>query len=380
MNESGLVVTNEHVVDEDVSVTVRLAAGGRYSGRVIDKHSTLDLAYVQIDSDRSFTPIAIGDSSNARVGDEVVAIGFPYFQDADAEPTVSTGIISARRDDRLQTDAALNPGNSGGPLLNMFGQVVGIVVSRVEYDREGRAIAGIGFAIPVNNVGTDIKEGSNKPARIPDTNELLGTPTPPPTRTPRPSATPEPTSIPFDIYCAEWREDVMEWLGQGHIYRIEVTGEINSKAPIHPELEKIKKELNYIVPGYGWCEKELFTFPVGILWTGKEKIVGYDAKYLLPGTYEYKIPIWGGYDENGKLEFLGYDKLADYNCPIGKNLRTQPSSYIFGWASSDEVGEVVRLVPGEPFTIHFTEENRRVYFSRSGYDGLCKGSLYRIGD
>ena len=73
------------------------------------------------------------------------------------EPTVSVGIISAKRDDRLQTDASLNPGNSGGPLLDMFGQVAGVVVSRVESTDTGRPVSGIGFAIPINSVKSGLR-------------------------------------------------------------------------------------------------------------------------------------------------------------------------------------------------------------------------------
>ena len=150
VNESGLVVTNKHVVDGSTQVSVRMASGIEYRGSVTQRHPTLDLAYVSIDSSRTFTPIAVGDSDEVRVGAEVIAIGFPLGSALGSEPTVSVGIISAKRDDTLQTDASLNPGNSGGPLLNMFGQVIGVVVSRVETDSAGRPISGIGFAIPIN--------------------------------------------------------------------------------------------------------------------------------------------------------------------------------------------------------------------------------------
>ena len=123
-----------------------MASGSEYRGIVTQRHPTLDLAYISIDSSRTFTPIAVGDSDEVRVGAEVIAIGFPLGSTLGSEPTVS--VISAKRDDRLQTDASLNPGNSGGPLLNMYGQVIGVVVSRVEEDSAGV----IGFAIPINEV------------------------------------------------------------------------------------------------------------------------------------------------------------------------------------------------------------------------------------
>ena len=152
INENGLTVTNRHVVEGNNRVAVRLATGEEYRGIVTERHPSLDLAYVEIDANRRFTPIAIGDSDKIRVGEDVIAIGFPLGRSLGLEPTVSVGIISAKRNNRLQTDASLNPGNSGGPLLDMFGQVAGVVVSRVETNKAGRPVTGIGFAIPINAV------------------------------------------------------------------------------------------------------------------------------------------------------------------------------------------------------------------------------------
>ena len=152
INENGLTVTNRHVVEGNNRVAVRLATGEEYRGSVTERHPSLDLAYVEIDANRRFTPIAIGNSDTIRVGDDVIAIGFPLGRSLGLEPTVSVGIISAKRNNRLQTDASLNPGNSGGPLLDMFGQAAGVVVSRVETNKAGRPVTGIGFAIPINAV------------------------------------------------------------------------------------------------------------------------------------------------------------------------------------------------------------------------------------
>ena len=132
VNESGLVVTNKHVVDGTSQVTLRLVSGENFQGRVSERHPSLDLAYIEVETDRVFTPLAIGDSNTIRVGEAVIAIGFPLGQTLGLEPTVSVGIVSAKRGGRLQTDASLNPGNSGGPLLDMFGQAVGVVASRVD--------------------------------------------------------------------------------------------------------------------------------------------------------------------------------------------------------------------------------------------------------
>ena len=119
-----------------------------------------------------------------RLGEEVIAIGYPLGGLLGDEPTVSVGIVSAKRDNRLQTDAALNPGNSGGPLVNSSGEVVGVVVSRLEQDRQGRPVAGIGFAIPINEVDVKDQGITQAPTPTPDPN---ATPAPPPEPTPTPA-------------------------------------------------------------------------------------------------------------------------------------------------------------------------------------------------
>ena len=178
VSHAGLVVTNLHVVQGMNSANIRMAEGGSYTANVVGQHPTKDLAYLQIDSGGSFTPIAIGDSDAIRVGESVVVIGFPIADQLGAEPTVSQGIISAKRDGFLQTDAPINPGNSGGPMLDHFGNVIGIVVSRVSQSG-GQDIAGIGFAIPVNEIRTNLG-GQVTPG------DVLPTPTPFPTIGPTP--------------------------------------------------------------------------------------------------------------------------------------------------------------------------------------------------
>ena len=182
VNESGLVVTNKHVVDGASQVNLRLASGGNFRGSVTERHRSLDLAYIEIDAGRSFTPIAIGDSTTVRVGEDVIAIGFPLGSSLGQEPTVSVGIVSAKRNDRLQTDASLNPGNSGGPLLNTYGQAIGVVTSRVDSTDSGRAVSGIAFAIPIN----EVKSGLGRQA------SSSGSTPPTPTPTPLPAIGPTP--------------------------------------------------------------------------------------------------------------------------------------------------------------------------------------------
>ena len=182
INENGLTVTNRHVVEGNNRVAVRLATGEEYRGSVTERHPSLDLAYVEIDANRRFTPIAIGNSDKIRVGEDVIAIGFPLGRSLGLEPTVSVGIISAKRNNRLQTDASLNPGNSGGPLLDMFGQVAGVVVSRVETNQAGRPVTGIGFAIPINAVKSGLGRQVSRAGRA----------LPTPTLTPFPAIAPPP--------------------------------------------------------------------------------------------------------------------------------------------------------------------------------------------
>jgi S1-C subfamily serine protease len=142
------VITNRHVIQNNVSVTVRLSSGQTMPGRVETSSTDFDLAVVRVDSALPSQPILpLGTVSEVRAGQEVIAIGLALgvFQNS-----VTRGIISAvRRADRtvmLQTDAAINPGNSGGPLLNRHGQVVGINTLKV-----GGAAESLGFAVAADH-------------------------------------------------------------------------------------------------------------------------------------------------------------------------------------------------------------------------------------
>ena len=181
----GLVITNRHVVGVADHVTVGMVSGEQYRGTVTYKHPTLDLAHVWIESSRSFTPLPLGDSSDVRLGEEVIAIGYPLGSILGTTPTVTVGIVSAKRDGLLQTDAALNPGNSGGPLLNTDGEVVGVVVSRLETDIGGNSVSGIGFAIPINEVDAEATPPSASEAPTPSSPDAP--------RVPEPTATPAPS-------------------------------------------------------------------------------------------------------------------------------------------------------------------------------------------
>ena len=154
----GHVITNQHVVDGAQSVSVRFANGKTYAATVVGSDPSTDIAVIDVDAPASeLRPIELADSSAVEVGDGVVAIGSPFG----LEQTVTSGIVSALHrqitapnnfsiDDAIQTDAAINHGNSGGPLLDMDGKVIG-VNSQIESDSGGND--GVGFAVPSNTVG-----------------------------------------------------------------------------------------------------------------------------------------------------------------------------------------------------------------------------------
>jgi putative serine protease PepD len=156
-NSSGNIVTNEHVVDGASSISVRFWNGKTYSASVVGTDKSTDLAVIKVDAPSSeLHPLSVGNSADLQVGNGVVAIGSPFG----LEETVTSGIVSALHraieapnnftiNDSVQTDAAINHGNSGGPLLNAQGQVVG-VNAQIRSDSGGNE--GVGFAIPSNTV------------------------------------------------------------------------------------------------------------------------------------------------------------------------------------------------------------------------------------
>ncbi len=156
IDESGLVLTNAHVISEASKIFVSLYDGSQYEAKVVGSDSENDLAVLKFDPPRTvkLTTIKFGDSSNLKVGQRVLAIGNPFG----LERTLTDGIISALgrpiQNDKniiiknmIQTDTAINPGNSGGPLLDTQGKMLGI--NTMIYSTSGSS-AGIGFAVPVN--------------------------------------------------------------------------------------------------------------------------------------------------------------------------------------------------------------------------------------
>ncbi len=191
VNENGLVVTNLGVVQGASKATLRLADGSEFRGRVAERHPGLDLAFLEIEATRTFTPIIMRDSNEVRLWETVIAIGFPSGQTLGLEPTVSVGGVLAKRGDGLQTDTPMNPGNIGGPLLDAFGRAVGVVVSIVDVNVSGKAVSGA-FAKSTEAVNAGIEH------QVSPWGKVLTTPTPLPTTTPRPTRTLIPTPTPWD--------------------------------------------------------------------------------------------------------------------------------------------------------------------------------------
>jgi serine protease Do len=162
IDPSGIIVTNNHVIDGADEVTVTLQDNTSLKATVIGRDDRMDIAVLQVKSDKPLPAVAFGDSDASRVGDWVLAIGNPFGLGG----SVTAGIVSARGrdirqgpyDDFIQTDAAINKGNSGGPLFNMDGEVIGI--NTAIYSPSGGSI-GIGFSIPANlakNVVAQLRE------------------------------------------------------------------------------------------------------------------------------------------------------------------------------------------------------------------------------
>ena len=153
LDSHGLIMTNNHVVENAEEIVVQTASDKEYKAKVVGRDPKTDLAVIKIEVDNGddLKPVVLGNSDELRVGDWIFAVGNPFG----LSNTVTAGIVSAKGryigqgsyDDFIQTDAAINPGNSGGPLVNLKGEVVGI--NSAIFSRSGGNI-GIGFAIPIN--------------------------------------------------------------------------------------------------------------------------------------------------------------------------------------------------------------------------------------
>ncbi len=151
IDEKGVVITNNHVIQDADDIIVRVNGDQEFKAKVLGADPLMDIAVLQLETNEKFIPVTFGDSDKARIGDWVVAIGNPFGLGG----TVTAGIISARNrsiglsryEDFIQTDASINSGNSGGPLFDMEGNVIGINTAIL--GRNGSI--GIGFSIPSNS-------------------------------------------------------------------------------------------------------------------------------------------------------------------------------------------------------------------------------------
>ena len=168
MDAGGYIITNAHVGEDAVSIRVLLTDGRELTARCVGADMLSDLAVLRVTAS-GLVPAVFGDSDKLRVGDEVVAIGDPLG--VELRGTMTNGIISGiNRDIKsgnrtltlMQTTAALNTGNSGGPLVNCYGQVVGINTMKIgDYASEG-GVEGLGFAIPITSVQTILEQLASK--------------------------------------------------------------------------------------------------------------------------------------------------------------------------------------------------------------------------
>ncbi len=164
LTDAGYIVTNQHVVENAEQLKVSLPDGTIIDATLIGSDVMSDVAVLKVEAE-GLKPLPIGDSDTIRVGEFVLAIGNPISAD-ELYGSVTFGIISAKArqinidgfsNEYMQTDAAVNPGNSGGPLINMRGEVIGVTSAKYTtagYDDLGNSISseGIGFALPINNV------------------------------------------------------------------------------------------------------------------------------------------------------------------------------------------------------------------------------------
>jgi serine protease Do len=171
ISPDGYVLTNTHVIEDALKITVTLAGGDEYNAEVIGIDKTSDLALILLDGN-NFPYANLGNSDELIIGEWVIALGNPFeLFSVSNQPTASVGIISASHMDfglqresgrvfqnMIQTDAAINPGNSGGPLVNANGEVIGINTFIFTGSNYNRGSVGIGFAIPINEAKRIAKE------------------------------------------------------------------------------------------------------------------------------------------------------------------------------------------------------------------------------
>ena len=165
ITEDGYIVTNYHVISNSTNVEVTLDDGTSYDAQVVGGDEDYDIAVLKVDpGDTKLKPVVLGTSGSLQVGDEILAIGNPL---GELTFSMSEGIVSCVNREinvdgtpfnMIQITAAINEGNSGGPLFNIYGEVVGIVSAKYSTSSSGNAVEGLGFVIPMDDVLSMIKD------------------------------------------------------------------------------------------------------------------------------------------------------------------------------------------------------------------------------
>lgn len=172
ISSDGYIVTNDHVAGTASKVVVTMTDGKQYDARIVGSDPTTDVALLKIEGGKNLPYLELGNSDDVLVGEWAIALGNPFgLFDINSKPTVTVGVISNTgvdlqpQQDRiyrgmLQTDAAISSGNSGGPLVNALGQVIGVnaTIYSTSQSRMGAGSIGIGFAIPINRARVVIDE------------------------------------------------------------------------------------------------------------------------------------------------------------------------------------------------------------------------------
>lgn len=175
ISDDGYILTNDHVVNGAIEIIVTMTDGSKYPAKIVGTDRTVDVAVLKITPERKLKYLTFADSDDLIIGEWAIALGNPFgLFDINNQPTVTVGVISATKRDfglidgshsyqnMIQTDAAINGGNSGGPLVNSAGEVVGVNTFIYSGSSSGKTNIGIGFAIPINRITRILPELKQK--------------------------------------------------------------------------------------------------------------------------------------------------------------------------------------------------------------------------
>lgn len=326
-NGKAWILTNEHVIRGARTVTVRLSgSGGTRTGTIVGQDGIRDLAVLTICCNRSWEALPTFSATALRAGSDVVALGFPSLR-VGTELSVTTGVVSSygfhdeSRSWIIQTDAALNPGNSGGPLLNGQGQVIGVVSSRID------PILGenIGFAISMRTVELELDY-------LERGRTVLASPTPRPTRIPTRTPTRVPTAVPStgtsgvlvhtadDFLACHFDHHVLGFSSAGDVLKEYDADIIAGVSFSVPNVSKWSIGFVFHDSGFGnltsmYIYRSVNYFGAAILVWANNAII--DSKYILLDQGQLKSRpgqenLLGFFTNRNRMGFyLGYDILFD---------------------------------------------------------------------